>query len=165
MRRWCCFTCRAYYRFEAKRKWKRQGTESVPLLGMRKRYSMEANGTESWGNSSDRTARFQKWTWNECGPVGTLITQYDNSLIWTLFCCFQTFPFQVLKNFASGHVFLLAALVERENLRTYDDTDACDVTSVWINCCSHYLSLSGDNHWGEILPRRSRRNVILDCWL
>jgi hypothetical protein len=73
--------------------------------------------------------------------VSCSITNDDNSLIWTLFCCFQTFLFQILRNLFSGHVCLLAALMEAENFRTYHDTDAGDVTSVWINGCLHQTSL------------------------
>lgn len=35
--------------------------------------------------------------------------------------------------------------METENFRTYHDTDARDVTSVWINCCSHQTSIAERN--------------------
>ena len=87
------------------------------------------------------------------------ITNYNNRLIWTFFCCLQTFLFQVLGNFVSGHVCFLAALVETENFRTYDDTAAGDVTSVWINCCLHQTSLaSGKYGWDSTTKVRQQRS-------
>ncbi len=36
--------------------------------------------------------------------------------------------------------------METENFRTYHHADACDVASVWINCCLHQTSLASGKH-------------------